>query len=171
MTSFHYLDAILQVLDILAGEREDSDKRRAIRAALYEGNRKNNESLAQYALCRDGQFSTASQYMVIPDELRAFMLEEQSGLTKQGLQNLRVLTDGKHEYSRVRRALQVLDIGDESLFKAGKPSFLVNPDGESNKGAGDSEEDLLNADTFLQITEKDWDEARKTNQPPKIANQ
>ena len=34
-----YLDAIFGVLDVLAGEREDSEKRRSIRAALYEGNR------------------------------------------------------------------------------------------------------------------------------------
>lgn len=45
LSSSNYLTAIFGVLDVLAGEREDSEKRRAIRAALYEGNRKSDESL------------------------------------------------------------------------------------------------------------------------------
>ena len=100
LSSKGYLTEILSVLDVLAGERDDSDKRRAIRAALYEGSRKNDETLAQYALRRESQFAAASQFLPLPDELRAFMLEEQAGLSKQSLQNLRVLTEGKHQLSK-----------------------------------------------------------------------
>ena len=47
LTSKGYLTAILEVLDVIAGEKEDSEKRRAVRAALYEG----NKSLLPSTLC------------------------------------------------------------------------------------------------------------------------
>ena len=53
LSSNIYLDLIFSVLDVLAGDREDSEKRRSIRAALYEGCRKSDESLAQYAFRRE----------------------------------------------------------------------------------------------------------------------
>ena len=81
-----YLEHIFSVLDVLAGEKEESEKRRAIRAALYEGPRKSDPSLAQYSLRRDSQFSVASKYVQLPNDLKAFMLEEQAGLSRQNLQ-------------------------------------------------------------------------------------
>ena len=152
-----YLDAIFGVLDVLAGEREDSDKRRSIRAALYEGHRKSEESLAQYALRRESQFASASKYMAIPDELKAFMLEEQSGLTKQGSQNLTVLTEGRHEYAHVRKALQVLDVEEESLFKSGKSSYLVSPE-EERVSDSESDSELVDEEVYAVLKEKDLDE-------------
>ena len=153
-----YLDAIFGVLDVLAGEREDSEKRRSIRAALYEGNRRSEESLAQYALRRESQFASASKYMVIPDELKAFMLEEESGLTKQGSQNLRVLTEGRHEYDRVRRALQVLDVEEESLFKSGKSNYMVSPEEEDEISEEETDDDQIEEEIFAVIKDKDLDE-------------
>ena len=113
LQSQDYLRNIFGVLDVLAGEKEASEKRRAVRAALYEGPRKPEESLAQYSLRRDAQFSTASQYISIPDDLKAFMMEEQAGLSRQNLQNLRVLTGGVTDFRQVVRALQILDTSED----------------------------------------------------------
>ena len=71
-----YLVEMLGILDILAGERETSEMRRSVRAALYEGPRRSDESLAQYSLRRDSQFSQASRFLPLPSELKAVMLEE-----------------------------------------------------------------------------------------------
>lgn len=118
-----YLQSIFEVLDVLAGEKEASEKRRAVRAALYEGPRKPEETLAQYSLRRDAQFSTASQYISIPDDLKAFMMEEQAGLSRQNLQNLRVLTGGVTDFRQVIRALQILDTEDEPIMKGKNSSY------------------------------------------------
>ena len=166
LASHDYLSAILGVLDVLAGERQDSEKRRSIRAALYEGNRHQGESLAQYSLRRESQFASASRYMSLPDELRAFMLEEQAGLSKQGIQNLRVLTEGKHEYGRVKKALQVLDTEEESLFKSTKASYLTAEplgDGQDAESGSDSESCSLDEESFLAIAEKDLTEDEAMN--------
>ena len=101
LQSPRYLQHIFSVLDVLAGEKEESEKRRVVRAALYEGPRKADETLAQYSLRRDSQFAMASQFVDIPDDLKAFMLEEQAGLSRQNLQNLRVLTGGNRASPRL----------------------------------------------------------------------
>ena len=113
-----YLDRILEVLNTLAGERDSSERRRMVRAALYEGTRRSDESLAQYALRREAQFQSADQYLQLPEDLKGFMMEEQAGLTKQGLQNLRVLTAGDPNYRSVCKALKLLDVEEESLFRS-----------------------------------------------------
>lgn len=123
LSSDKYLGEMLGILDVYAGEREDSDKRRSVRAALYEGARKNEESLAQYACRREAQFQAAAQYVQLPDELKAYMLEEQANLSRQSAQNLRVLTEGRADYQRVRKALQVIDVDGESIMRPGKTAF------------------------------------------------
>ena len=129
MQSPGYLDVFFNILDTIAGEKEYTDMRRAVRAALYEGCRKGDESLSQYSLRRESQFAQASKYLSLPENLKGFMLEEQSGLTKQGLQSLRVLTGGSGEYDAVRKALKVMDVEEEQMCK-GKVSssyFLEDP--------------------------------------------
>ena len=59
-----YLEHITAILDILAGERSSSEKRRTIRAALYEGSRRSDEGLAQYGLRREAQFANADPFMI-----------------------------------------------------------------------------------------------------------
>eukprot|EP00913_Durusdinium_trenchii_P003264 g3020.t1 len=124
LASPSYLTEILNVLDVLAGENEDSERRRAVRAALFEGHRKSEETLAQYALRRESQFEVASRYMTIPEEIKGILLEEQSGLSKQSMQSLRVLTRGLHSYSEVKKVLKVLDLDEESIIKNGKVSYF-----------------------------------------------
>ena len=118
-----YLEHITAILDILAGERSSSEKRRTIRAALYEGSRRSDEGLAQYGLRREAQFANADPFM-IPDELKAFLLEEQANLNKQNLQNLRTITAGSQDYSSVKKALQILDTQEEPLSKKNSSQFL-----------------------------------------------
>ena len=146
-----YLQEILYVLDILAGEKETSERRRTVRAALYEGTRKPEESLAEYSLRREAQFQSASQFLPLSDELKAFMMEEQAGLSKQSLQNLRVLTEGKREFARVKKALQIIDTEEEPLVKANKSSFLGCGLGEEMEPESD-EEDYVN--NLLEVIEQ-----------------
>lgn len=153
-----YLDHILGILDVLAGEREDNEKRRTIRAALYEGARRSDESLAQYSLRRQSQFQSASRFLQLPDELKAFMMEEQAGLSKQGLQNLRVLTEGRHEYDSVRRALRIIDTEEESLFKSGKTSYLEMSNASQEPLAETDDEQDYKEMLLQSIDDKDLDE-------------
>ena len=132
----NYLQNIYAVMDVMAGEKESSEKRRNVRAALYEGARQQGESLAAYAMRREAQFIGAEKYMSLPDELKAFMLEEQSGLNRQGVQNLRVLTGGKHNYSEVQQALKVLDVEEESIFKSNSRSNHYLETGASSEASG-----------------------------------
>ena len=132
-----YLQNILAVLDVLAGEKEESEKRRCVRAALYEGPRRSEESLAQYSLRREAQFSAASKFIELPNDLKAFMLEDQAGLSRQNLQNLRSLTGGSTEFSKVIRALQVLDVDDEPIVRAKQQSTYLAEPGDVKVSAED----------------------------------
>ena len=120
-----YLEKILAVLDVLAGEKSTTEKRRAVRRALFEGNRKNEESLSQFALRREQEFALAEQYVSIPSDLKAILMEENAGLGKQGVMNLRTLTSGSGDFNTVVQALKVLDTEEESITGRGKSSHFV----------------------------------------------
>ena len=140
LASTAYLDMILQVLDVLAGEKIESEKRRKVRAALYEGGRQAHESLAEYSLRREAQFAGAAPYVSLPDDLKAIMMEEQAGLSRQGLQNLRVLTQGNANYDQVKRALRILDTEEESVMKASsKSNYFLQNDSEAADEVEDDE--------------------------------
>ena len=141
-----YLSEILRVLDVLAGENDESERRRAVRAALFEGTRKSDESLAQYALRRESQFENASRYMSIPEDIKGILLEEQSGLSKQGMQSLRVLTRGRRSYSEVKKALRVLDLDEESMIKPGKVSYF-----EDTSKSDDTDSEVDDEEIFWAV--------------------
>ena len=152
-----YLDRILEVLNTLAGERDSSERRRMVRAALYEGTRRSDESLAQYALRREAQFQSADQYLQLPEDLKGFMMEEQAGLTKQGLQNLRVLTAGDPNYRSVCKALKLLDVEEESLFRSNpKGNYFMNDEDslDDDSAPDDDDPDLV----LYAIDEQDLNE-------------
>ena len=155
-----YLTDILAILDVLAGEKEASERRRQVRAALYEGNRRSDETLAQYALRRESQFASANQYLAIPDELKGFMMEEQAGLNKQGLQNLRVLTNGSSSFSQVKKALQILDTEEEALMKSsGRASYYDTvAEAEEPSWSSDGEEEHENEMILFALEQQDMDE-------------
>eukprot|EP00913_Durusdinium_trenchii_P032881 g30781.t1 len=153
LSSPSYLTEILSVLDILSGEKEDSDRRRAVRAALFEGARKPDEGLAQYALRRESQFELANRYVSLPEDIKGILLEEQSGLPRQAMQNLRVLTKGQHSYSEVKKALQILDLDEESMIKSGKTSYFGGASEVEH-----SESDIDDEEIFLALEAQEVDE-------------
>ena len=120
-----YIDKILAVLDVLAGEKQTTEKRRAVRCALFEGNRRSEESLSQFALRREQEFALAERFVSIPTDLKAILMEENAGLGKQGVMNLRTLTSGSGDFNTVVQALKVLDTEEESITGRGKSSHFV----------------------------------------------
>lgn len=149
---------IYGVLNVIAGEKESTDKRRCVRAALYEGSRRGDETLAQYAHRRESQFTQAHQYLPIPDELKSFMLEEQAGLSKQGVQNLRVLTGGSGEYKDVLKALRLMDIDEEPMAKKNpKDNYFQAENVEILSEEGDSDVDEVDM-ILLAVEEQDLEE-------------
>jgi hypothetical protein len=120
-----YLDIFFGILDVLAGEKESSEKRRIIRRALYEGARKPEESLAQYSLRRESEFTQADRFVQLPNDMKGFMLEEQSGLSKQGLQNLRALTGGSSGFDVVKKALRAIDTEEESMCRPKGSNYFL----------------------------------------------
>ena len=147
-----YLDEILNILDTLAGEKRATEMRRTVRKALFEGARKSDESIAQFALRREQEFSMAEQYLPIPAELKGMMLEEQAGLGKQGALSLRTLTQGQTDFQAVAQALKVLDLEEESLTHKGKTSHFV---GVAQGGEEECEDDDDDVSTLNEEDEKD----------------
>ena len=147
-----YLDYILEILDVMAGEKKATEMRRTVRRALFEGTRRSDEGIAQFALRRDQEFSLAEKYMQIPDDLKGIMLEEQAGLGKQGVMNLRTLTNGQTDYQSVSRALKVLDLEDEGMLQKGKSSHFVGMASGSGDGPEEEEDDT---DSELSLNEEE----------------
>ncbi|CAE7224945.1 RE2 [Symbiodinium sp. CCMP2592] len=135
-----YLDAVLGILDGLAGEKDASEKRRVVRAALFEGQRKKDETLSQFAVRREQEFAGADRYLTIPSELKAFILEETAGLTRQGVQNLRTLTSGAGDFDKMVGALKTLDVEEEPLTKGKSALFSGLATEDSTATTGDDGE-------------------------------
>ena len=145
------------MLDVLAGEKETTEKRRIIRKALYEGSRKADETLAQYSLRRESEFSQASRYLQIPGDMKGFMLEEQSGLSKQGLQNLRALTGGSSSFEDVKRALRAIDVDEETMCRPKNASYFQDSKDasaeiyQSDEPEVSDEEDILDSNNLDDV--------------------
>ena len=88
----------------------------------FEGGRKTEKSISQFALRRNQDFSMAKKYLQIPDNLKGIMLEEHANLGKQAMLNLRTLTGGSNSYQAVSQALKVLDLDEEGASVKGKSS-------------------------------------------------
>ena len=166
LASAGYLDVVIGILDGLAGEKDASEKRRVVRAALFEGQRRKEETLSQFAVRREQEFIGADRYLSIPSELKAFILEETAGLSRQGLQNLRTLTGGTVDFDKVVGALKTLDVEEEPLTKGKGGLFSgLAEDSEPGQGTAEPESDVEDdygerADAFLaQIDDVDEDTA------------
>ena len=124
----------------------------------------------------EAQFTAAARFVNLPDDLKAFMMEEQGGLSKQNLQNLRVLTGGASNFSSVVRALQVLGVDDEPLLKANSSgrTYLTNREVPadytiSHDETFDSEDDEVPDETEINAWTRsmalnylaDWEEKRR----------
>ena len=67
----------MRVLDQLSGEREGDDVRRAVRAAIFDYQRRSGESLLGFVLRRETQFDQAATHgLDIPSAIRGVLLEE-----------------------------------------------------------------------------------------------
>ena len=79
------VQSIVRVLDQLSGEREGDDVRRAVRAAIFDYQRKSDESLLGFVLRRETQFDQAATHgLDVPSAIRGVLLEEGANLSAQG---------------------------------------------------------------------------------------
>ena len=117
LESPEYLDAILQIIDSKAGVREDDEKRKSFKAVMSDNVRKKDETLAQYAVRRQRDFTRAAEFGVqIPPELKASMLREGAALSEQNMQNLTTLVGAaEHDPEVICRALGRMDVRMDRL--------------------------------------------------------
>ena len=156
LTDPDYLSRILNVLDVLAGEKQSTEKRRAVRKALFEGSRRGDESLSQFALRREQEFAMAERYVTIPSDLKAILLEENAALGKQGVMNLRTLTSGTGDFDTVVRALKVLDTEEEGISTKTKGSHFVGH-AASSSDVPPAEETLITEEIeSSSMASQDW---------------
>ena len=134
--------------------------RRVVRKALFEGTRKNEETISQFALRREQDFSMAERYLQIPSHLKGIMLEEHANLSRQAMLNLRTLTGGSNDYQAVSQALKVLDLEVEGMATKGK-SFAAFEDEETEHSeeetssmASEDQRDILVELEKLDLDEK-----------------
>ena len=144
-----------------------------MRAALYEGGRRSEESLGQYSLRKEAQFATAAKYLELPSKLKGFMLEEQASLSKQALRN--------SEYEAVKQALRVIDTEEESLCRSSKgASFWQGeevvtvekhrpPDEEGSEDEGDFLDTDQVQEIFYAIENLDLCEGSSLELPGRLA--
>lgn len=72
-----YLTKILAVLDLKAGVRDGEERRAAFRKAIYHTTRRKDETLAQYAVRRQQEFTVARNHGIdVPKDLQALLLRE-----------------------------------------------------------------------------------------------
>ena len=91
-----YLDAILKVMNLKAGVRDDDEKRQAFKDVIHGAARKKDENLGQFATRRLRDFAKAATYgITLPPEFRVSLMKEGAGLSDQNLQNLAVLIQGR----------------------------------------------------------------------------
>ena len=117
LSSPGYLEAILAVMNLKAGVREDDEKRQAFRDVIHGVARKKDESLGQYATRRLRDFTKAETYGIsLPAEFKVSLMKEGANLTDQNLQNLAVLTLGKeNDVDFLATAMARLDVRGDRL--------------------------------------------------------
>eukprot|EP00435_Cladocopium_sp_Y103_P021580 s2554_g5.t1 len=151
LTSEGYLLNILNIMDVLAGEKEATDMRRVVRRALFEGTRKSEETVSQFALRREQEFAMAERYVPLPADLKGILLEEHAALGKQGTMNLRTLTGGSTEFQTVSRALKILDLEEESIISKGKSANFVGMAEQDEKDSDEESDISINTEDETEI--------------------
>ena len=160
LISEHYLECILQIIEMKAGVREDDERRQAYKGVMHDSGRRRDETLAQYAMRRLRDFTrTASHGLHLPSELKATMLREGSGLSEQGLQNLTALMQGEdHNVDRLAATLARMDVRSDRVVafqhegdvRNENSSFLAEEErSESDDDGSESSERELWDETVL----------------------
>ena len=148
LESAEYLEEILRIIDNKAGVREDDEKRKSFKAVMSDNYRKKDETLAQFAVRRQRDFTRAAEFGVhIPPELKASMLKEGAALSEQNLQNLTTLVgSAEHDPDMVCRALGRMDVRTDKLVgfaDDGQPSFAEFSQEDFSETEDEDEEALL----------------------------
>eukprot|EP00959_Pyramimonas_sp_CCMP1952_P011888 250661-Pyramimonas_sp.AAC.1 len=90
-------------MDLMIGEREGDELRRAGRKALYQVVRDSKVSLTQYVSRREAEFIEAEGHdSWMSDKLKGLFLEGGAHLTAQGAQTLRTLTRGDLSFDSIK---------------------------------------------------------------------
>ena len=151
LASEHYLEYILQIIEMKAGVREDDERRQAYRRVMHEVGRRRDETLAQYSMRRLSDFTRAASFGVqLPSEFKAAMLREGAGLSEQGLQNLTALMQGRdHDIDLLAATFARMDTRTDKISAFADPgdsnggaTFMTEREPEA-EGSSDSEEEIL----------------------------
>eukprot|EP00913_Durusdinium_trenchii_P016808 g15798.t1 len=150
-----YLDVIIEIINNKAGVREDDEKRRAFKSAIVDQHRHREESLSQFAVRRQKEFSNAAAYgVIIPDSFKATMLREGAGLNDQNQQNLTALLQGHDEDpNAVARALARLDVRSDRMAAYVEPHSSTDSFASTVEENDDEEEDSLDEAELMKELE------------------
>lgn len=152
-----FLDKIFAVLDLKAGVRDGEERRAAFRKAIYHTTRRKDETLAQYAVRRQQEFTMARNHGIdVPKDFQALLLREGASLNEQNLQNLSALLQGQDtDPSAVARALGSLDVKGDRVTSYFQDSAEAAGD-ETYLAAGDSsDDDITTEDEAVLLQELD----------------
>ena len=182
-----YLEAILKIIEMKAGVREDDDRRAAFRGVLHENAKRKDETLGQYANRRLRDFAKASSYGVqLPEEFRAALLREGAGLSEQGQQNLTTLLQGyDHDVDRMALTLSRMDGRPDRLSgftceAPGPESYLADPeeepvDGDEGDTAGEGSDSTDDQAILEELSDMNFSSEQASlvfalleNRPPRL---
>ncbi|CAE7917463.1 unnamed protein product, partial [Symbiodinium sp. KB8] len=140
-----YLDAILRVMHLKAGVRDDDEKRQAFKDVIHGAARRKDESLGQFATRRIRDFTKAATYgITLPPEFRVSLMKEGAGLSDQNLQNLAVLTQGKEtDVDFLAAVMARMDVRTDRLsgYAAGEdPSSVTFAEGVNEESSFENHE-------------------------------
>eukprot|EP00971_Amphidinium_carterae_P351516 6492149-Amphidinium_carterae.1 len=165
LRSPQYLDEIIRVLDVFAGEHQENDLRRSLHAALMSWQREKSETLTQYTMRREMQCREAAGHgVVLPEPVQGYLLLQGAGLSAQSQSNLRTLTAGQILGSEVARALRMMDTTSTTMEGANaSKAFLADAAAaEESPDETGSWSSSLEAAVFAELTDLDLDEAEAT---------
>jgi len=149
------VENILKVLDQKAGVEADAEEKEAYHHALFEMERRKDETFADYARRRSRQMSTAHRFgLALPSDVQGRMLIEGARLSHQNEQNLKTLLAARTDVASVTEALQKLDIPKQNYLKQG-PRVYVEHGADSDDESVNTEEE---AEILATIDEQDLDE-------------
>eukprot|EP00971_Amphidinium_carterae_P150114 2975668-Amphidinium_carterae.1 len=151
-----YLEALLLVLDLHAGEHQEDDLKRALHGALMAWKRDRAETLTQYTLRREMQCREIERHgVVLPETVKGYLLLQGASLTAQSQANLRTLTSGQLLGTEVAKAMRTMDTTNTAMEQtsAGK-TLLLDEDEEDAESWTSS----LEAAVYAEVCELDLDE-------------
>eukprot|EP00971_Amphidinium_carterae_P352622 6492679-Amphidinium_carterae.1 len=156
LQSERYLEALLTVLDLHAGEHQEDDLKRALHGALMAWKRDRAETLTQYTMRRDMQCREIERHgVVLPETVKGYLLLQGAALTAQSQANLRTLTSGQLLGSEVSRALRTMDTTNTVLEPAAASKTLLLDEEEDAESWTSSLEEAV----YAEVSQLDLDEA------------